>query len=128
MQLNDVVASNDKDMLHTSENSRSSENRLSGICVRGNIYGENDLDYYGIVEDILKLSYLGYQNKVTILSCKVRTKLFMTETLNNEDDLSNEQGTKDYFQDDGSTGIHNVLIDDEEIQLFDANAPMEYIN
>ncbi|KAK7401211.1 hypothetical protein VNO78_12534 [Psophocarpus tetragonolobus] len=59
---------------------------------------------------------------------KVRTKLFMAETLNNEDDLSNEQGANDYFQDEGSTGFHNVLIDDKEIQLFDANSPMEDIN
>ena len=29
----------------------------SGICVRGNIYGENDLDFYSIVEEILELSY-----------------------------------------------------------------------
>jgi len=41
----------------------------SGICVRGNIYGENDLDYYGIVDEILELSYLGYQNRVIILRC-----------------------------------------------------------
>jgi len=41
----------------------------SGICVRGNIYGENDLDYYGIVDEILELSYVGFGNKVVILHC-----------------------------------------------------------
>ncbi|RDX96518.1 hypothetical protein CR513_20811, partial [Mucuna pruriens] len=35
-----------------------------------NIYGENDLDYYGIIEEILELSYLGSQKKVFLLQCQ----------------------------------------------------------
>jgi hypothetical protein len=41
----------------------------SGVCVRGSIYGEHDIDYYGIIEEILELSYLGAQNKVLLLRC-----------------------------------------------------------
>ena len=41
------------------------------MCVKGNIYGDNDFDYYGIVEEILSLLYLGNLNKVFILQyCK----------------------------------------------------------
>jgi len=55
---------------HT-KNYRANKSTMNyGICVRGNIYGENDLDYYEIVEEILELSYPGYQNKIIILHYK----------------------------------------------------------
>ena len=175
---------------HTKDYGQNKATMNSGVCVRGNIYGENDLDYYGIVEDVLELSYLGNHNKVFILqchwfdpisgvnvderyglvdikyksrlrsnepfilaeqaqqvyytkypqrgsrasgewwaACKVRTKLFMADTLNDEDDGSNEPATIDYYQDDGSIiRTHNVIIEDEVISLFDAHAPMEEVN
>ncbi|KAJ1406204.1 putative transposase, Ptta/En/Spm, plant [Sesbania bispinosa] len=147
---------------HTKDYGQNKSTTNSGICVRGNIYGENDLDYYGIVEEILELSYLGNQNKHKSrlhsnepfvlaeqaqqvyhtrypqgggrasgewwAACKVRAKLFPIETLNDEDDGSNELVDIDYFQDDGSVRAQNLDIDDEAIPLFDAHAPMEEVN
>ena len=40
---------------HTKDYIRNKFTMNSGICVRGNIYGENNLDYYDIVEEILEL-------------------------------------------------------------------------
>ncbi|XP_029128809.1 uncharacterized protein LOC109806321 [Cajanus cajan] len=171
---------------HTKDYGHNKATMNSGVCVRGNIYGENDLDYYGIVEDILELSYLGHQrviilrchwfdpNGVTIderyglvdikhksklqsdepfvlaeqaqqvyytrypqsggrssdewwAACKVRPKLFMAETLNDEFGGSNELTYTDYYQDDGSIRAHQSVIHDETIPLFDGIAPMEEV-
>jgi hypothetical protein len=161
----------------------------SGVCVRGSIYGEHDIDYYGIIEEILELSYLGAQNKVLLLrchwfdpingvkvderyglvdvkpksrlnsnepfvlasqaqqvyytmypqsnvrgssdwwaACKVRRKLFVAESFNDEQLDLNELVASDYYQDDGSFGTNNVVIEDEEVSLFDANSPMEDVD
>jgi len=54
--------------------------------------------------------------------------LFIVETLNNEEDFSNEHIAIDYFQDEESTRMSTILIDNEIIQLFDAHAPMEEVN
>ena len=54
--------------------------------------------------------------------------MFIVETLNNEEDFSNEQIAIDYFQDEESTRMSTILIDNEIIQLFDAHAPMEEVN
>ena len=61
-------------------------------------------------------------------ACKIRAKLFLAETLNAEDDDSNELHVIDYYQDDGSIRTHNIVTEDETISLFDANAPMEEVN
>ncbi|KAK2446721.1 hypothetical protein QL285_017489 [Trifolium repens] len=54
---------------HTKQNGQNKATMNSGVCVRGSIYGEHDIDYYGIIEEILELSYLGAQNKVLLLRC-----------------------------------------------------------
>jgi hypothetical protein len=54
---------------HTEEYGRNKSTMNSGICVRGSFYGENELDYYGIIEQIIELSYLGNMN-VFILRCR----------------------------------------------------------
>lgn len=54
---------------HTKENGQNKATVNSGVCVWGNIYGENDIDYYGTIEEILELSYLGAQNRVLLLRC-----------------------------------------------------------
>lgn len=173
---------------HTKENGQNKATMNSGVCVQGSIYGENDLDYYGIIEEILELSYLGCQNKVFLFrchrfdptngvnvhekfgivdvkpksrlhsnepfvlvsqaqqvyytmypqrrgraggewwaACKVRRKLFVAETFNDEHDELNELDANDFYQEDGSLVIHNVILEDEAMLLFDANAPMEEV-
>jgi hypothetical protein len=172
---------------HTKENGQNKATMNSGVCVRGSIYGENDLDYYGILEEILELSYLGIQNKVFLLrchwfdpingvkvdvryglvdvkpksklqtnepfvlasqaqqvyytmypqsngrgsgdwweACKVRRKLFVAESFNNEHADLNQLDAKDYYQDDGSFGTP-VVVEDEHVFLFDINSPMEEV-
>ena len=50
---------------HTKESERNKATMNSGVCVRGSIYGENDLHYYGIIEEILELSYLGSKKSIS---------------------------------------------------------------
>ncbi|XP_045809328.1 uncharacterized protein LOC123903770 [Trifolium pratense] len=174
---------------HTKQNGQNKATNNSGVCVRGSIYGEHDIDYYGIIEEILELSYIGAQNKVLLLrchwfdpingvkvderyglvdvkpksrlnsnepfvlasqaqqvyytmypqsnvrgssdwwaACKVRRKLFVAESFNDEQLDLNELDASDYYQDDGSFGTSNVVIEDEEFSLFDANSPMEDVD
>lgn len=173
---------------HTKENGKNKATMNSGVCVRGSIYGENDLDYYGILEEILELSYLGTQNKVLLLrchwfdpingvkvdvrydlvdvkpnsklqsnepfvlasqaqqvyytmypqsngrgrgdwwaACKVKRKLFVAESFNNDHVDLNQLDANGYYQDDGSLGTP-VAIDDEQVFLFDTNSPMEEVD
>jgi len=37
--------------------------------VKGSSYNENEIDYYGIIEEILELTYLGFNNKVILFNC-----------------------------------------------------------
>ena len=174
---------------HTKENGQNKATVNSGVCVRGNIYGENDIEYYGTIEEILELSYLGAPNRVLLLrchwfdpingvkvdekyglvdvkpksrlnsnepfvlasqaqqvyytvypqsncrgstdwwaTCKVRRKLFVAESFNDEQDDLNELNTDDYYQDDESFGTNNVVIEDEEVFLFDTNSPLEDVD
>ncbi|RDX98745.1 hypothetical protein CR513_18282, partial [Mucuna pruriens] len=135
---------------HTKESGQNKATINSGVCVRGNIYGENDLDYYGIIEEILEFNvdvrfglvdvnpksklhsyepfvlasqaqqvyYTMYPQKrgrargEWWATCKVRRKLFIAKTINDE-------------HDDGSLGTHNVIPEDEVVFLLDTNTPME---
>ncbi|KAL1321583.1 hypothetical protein AAHE18_14G137400 [Arachis hypogaea] len=176
---------------HTKNHDKNRATMNSGVCVKGNIYGKNDLDYYGILEEILELSYLGYENTIFIFqccwldpisrvkvderyglvdikyksrlqsnepfvlaeqaqevyytkylhsgykssgewwaACKVRAKLFMNETLHDPDEHPNEQAdSNDFYQESVSElRVQSVVLEDEVISLFDANAPMEEVN
>ncbi|XP_057739900.1 uncharacterized protein LOC130957009 [Arachis stenosperma] len=149
---------------HTKDHDKNRATMNSGVCVKGNIYGENDLDYYGILEEILELSYLGYgntyksrlqSNEPFVLAeqaqqvyytkyphngykssgewwaaCKVRAKVFMNETLHDPDEEPNEQAdSNDFYQESVSElREQSVVLEDEVIALFDANAPMEEVN
>ncbi|XP_072058194.1 uncharacterized protein [Arachis hypogaea] len=178
-------------IFHTKDHDKNRATMNSGVCVKGNIYGENDLDYYGILEEILELSYLGDGNSVFIFgccwfdpingvkvderyglvdikyksrlqsnepfvlaeqaqqvyytkyphsgnksngewwaACKVRAKLYMNETLHDPDEEPNGQDdSNDFYQDSVSElRAQNVILEDEVISLFDANAPMEEVN
>lgn len=37
--------------------------------MKGSSYNENEVDYYGIIEEILEFTYLGFNNKVILLKC-----------------------------------------------------------
>jgi hypothetical protein len=42
----------------------------SGVCVKGSSYGENEHDYYGVIEEIMELTYLGTNNSLTLFKCQ----------------------------------------------------------
>ena len=54
---------------HTRAYGQNNMKNNSGICVWGNNYNENELDYYGIVEEVLELDYIGHRNHVVIFKC-----------------------------------------------------------
>ena len=37
----------------------------SGVCIKGTCYGDNELDYYGLLEDVIELDYYNPSNKET---------------------------------------------------------------
>lgn len=41
----------------------------SGVCVLGNSWSENEVDYYGILEEVIELEYYGAGNKVVLFRC-----------------------------------------------------------
>jgi len=41
----------------------------SGVCVKGSTYNKNECDYYGIIEEILELQYLGDDNHIFLFKC-----------------------------------------------------------
>jgi len=55
---------------HTKEYGQNKTTTNSGVWVKGNIYGEDDFDYYGILEDVLELSYIGHGNKLFLFKCQ----------------------------------------------------------
>ena len=61
-------------------------------------------------------------------ACKVRRKLFIVESFNDEQDALNKMDTHNYYQDDGSFEANNVVVEDEDFFLFDTNSPMEEVD
>ncbi|RDX70321.1 hypothetical protein CR513_50460, partial [Mucuna pruriens] len=57
-----------------------------------------------------------------------KIKLFVAKTLNDEYDGSNESTTIDYYQDDGITRRHHIVIYEEAIPLFNENATMDEVS
>jgi len=41
----------------------------SGVCVLGSCYNDIEKDYYGMLEEIIELEYMGAQNKVVLFKC-----------------------------------------------------------
>ena len=54
---------------HTREYEQHKTTNNSGVCCRGSSYGEDEIDYYGVVEDIIELSYVGNNNNVFVFRC-----------------------------------------------------------
>ena len=53
---------------HIKEDEQNKATANSGVCCRGSLYGENEFDYYGVVEEIIELSYVG-NNSLFVLRC-----------------------------------------------------------
>ena len=54
---------------HTQQYGQNKSTMNSGVCVKGNTYNENKRDYYGIIEEILELQYLGDDNHIFLFKC-----------------------------------------------------------
>lgn len=54
---------------HTRQYGQNKSTTNSGVCVKGSTYNENECDYYGIIEEILELSYLGDDNHTFLFKC-----------------------------------------------------------
>lgn len=54
---------------HTKDYGQNKSTMNSGICVKGSTYIGNELDYYGILEEVLELQYLGHDNHIVIFKC-----------------------------------------------------------
>ena len=39
------------------------------VCVKGSAYNENEVDYYGILEEVIELQFLGQDNNVFLFKC-----------------------------------------------------------
>ena len=49
----------------------------SGVCVKGNQWEETESDYYGIFEEVIKMTYIGDNNVI----------LFKCQQFNNNNDM-----------------------------------------
>ena len=54
---------------HIKEHARGRTTCNSGVCVKESIFGEAELDYYGVLEEIVELNYLGVNN-VFLFKCQ----------------------------------------------------------
>ena len=54
---------------HTKDYGQNKSTMNSGVCVKGSTYNESEYDYYGIVEEILQLQYLGQDNHIFLFKC-----------------------------------------------------------
>jgi hypothetical protein len=54
---------------HTQCYGRYKKTMNSGVCVKGSSYNENEIDYYGMLEEVIQLKYLGNKCKVFMFKC-----------------------------------------------------------
>ena len=54
---------------HTKEYGQNKSTINSGVCVKGCTYSENELDYFGILEEILEFTYVGHGNTIFLFKC-----------------------------------------------------------
>jgi len=54
---------------HTRDYGRNKSTMNSGVCVKGSAYNENEIDYYGILEEVIELQFLGQDNNVFLFKC-----------------------------------------------------------
>ncbi|CAA0813190.1 Unknown protein [Striga hermonthica] len=54
---------------HTHCHGLTKATQNSGVCVLGSCYNEFEVDYYGVLTEILELEYIGSNNRVTLFKC-----------------------------------------------------------
>ena len=54
---------------HTQFYGRYKKTMNSGVCVKGSCYNGNEIDYYGMLEEVIRLKYLGSKCKVFMFKC-----------------------------------------------------------
>ncbi|MQL86093.1 hypothetical protein Taro_018624 [Colocasia esculenta] len=54
---------------HTRDYRLNKSTMNSGVCVKGSAYNENEIDYYGIFEEVIELQFLGQDNNVFLFKC-----------------------------------------------------------
>jgi hypothetical protein len=54
---------------HTQSYGRFKKTMNSGVCVKGSCYDANECDYYGMLEEVVRLKYLGSKCKVFMFKC-----------------------------------------------------------
>ena len=54
---------------HTLEYGINKQTMNSGVCVKGSCYNDFERDYYGMLIEILELTYYGAANKVILFKC-----------------------------------------------------------
>ncbi|KAJ1410164.1 hypothetical protein SESBI_22193 [Sesbania bispinosa] len=106
---------------HTKEYGQNKATMNSGVCVRGNIYGENELDYYdagyGLV-DVKPKSRL-HSNEPFVLASQAQ-QVYYTMYLQRKGRASEEWWV--------ACKMPTVNAEDEVIFLFDTNSPMEEVD
>jgi hypothetical protein len=54
---------------HTQSYGRFKKTMNSRVCVKGSCYDDNECDYYGMLEKVVQLKYLGSKCKVFMFKC-----------------------------------------------------------
>lgn len=54
---------------HTTQYGQHKSTMNSGVCILGSSWGENEVDYYGLLAEVLELEYFGMGNKVVLFKC-----------------------------------------------------------
>lgn len=54
---------------HTTHYGQHKSTTNSGVCVLGRSWDENEVDYFGLLEEVLEIEYFGKGNKVVLFKC-----------------------------------------------------------
>jgi hypothetical protein len=54
---------------HTQSYGRFKKTMNNGVCVKGSCYDDNECDYYRMLEEVVRLKYLGSKCKVFMFKC-----------------------------------------------------------
>lgn len=41
-----------------------------GLCVKGNVYDDYERDFYGLLKEIIEISFFGRKNKIFMFNCE----------------------------------------------------------